>query len=789
MKQIRRIMNSGYRIVLFWVLLFVSLAGNAQNARQYYKTGLTFVEAGNLKDAADQFTKALGIDPEYVQAYIERARTYEALGDLQNAADDLRRALVFEPKEEELYFDAARLNYLLANNSEALDLITKSLGLNTKYEQAYRLLSRIQLATGDYSSSLVAINKALSLKDNPENNFYRGQVSEKMKNFNQAELDYGKAIAKNARYIEAYLALAALRLELNKPDAARDNCNAVLAIEPNNKEAFLIRSRIYARLTEYPKAIDDMSKILYNNPEDKEMYLVRGSYYQEFTQYQNAINDFTRALMIDNAFAEAIYKRAYSYEQVGDFKSAIKDYESLTTLSSNDLKAQQHLNDAKKRLFELNRETHPPKITLQEPSIIGDSAIQIARNKGTLTIRGKIREESELNSLKVNNKPATFFRTGDNYDFAADADVSSTDHISIVATDAYDNSGEVGYNITRTEIDAPKISILAPYASDNGEIYLDTDNTELYIEGVLHDESTVKSILIDGVAASFTIDELNPKFSATLNVANKNKFSVTATDIYGNDTTQVFVLNREGVSLLEANPMGRTWVIFIENSNYETFPSLDGPSKDVTLMRSALARYDIHKVIHKQDMTKKEMERFFSIELRDLLRSNKVNALLIWYAGHGKFINETGYWIPVDAKRDDEFTYYNLNALRASLQSYANYITHNLVITDACESGPTFYQAMRDIPKERNCNDWEAVKFKSSQVFSSAGYELAVDNSQFTKTFANTLANNPDACLPIESIVNKVTQAVSQNNMQKPKFGKISGLEDEDGTFFFISKK
>jgi hypothetical protein len=81
------------------------------------------------------------------------------------------------------------------------------------------------------------------------------------------------------------------------------------------------------------------------------------------------------------------------------------------------------------------------------------------------------------------------------------------------------------------------------------------------------------------------------------------------------------------------------------------------------------------------------------------------------------------------------------------------------------------------------------VKFKSSQVFSSAGYELAVDNSQFTKTFANTLANNPDACLPIESIVNKVTAAVSQSNQQKPKFGKISGLQDEDGTFFFMSKK
>ncbi len=85
--------------------------------------------------------------------------------------------------------------------------------------------------------------------------------------------------------------------------------------------------------------------------------------------------------------------------------------------------------------------------------------------------------------------------------------------------------------------------------------------------------------------------------------------------------------------------------------------SLGGPAKDITLMKSALARYQIHNVIHKKNMTKQDMERFFAIELRDLIRSNRVNSIMVWYAGHGKYINDTGYWIPIDANRDDEFTY------------------------------------------------------------------------------------------------------------------------------------
>lgn len=234
--------------------------------------------------------------------------------------------------------------------------------------------------------------------------------------------------------------------------------------------------------------------------------------------------------------------------------------------------------------------------------------------------------------------------------------------------------------------------------------------------------------------------------------------------------------------------MGKTWIIFIENSKYETFASLDGPTQDVVLMKAALMNYKIDKIIHKKDLTKKQMEDFISYELKDQIIANKVNSVLFWYAGHGKFIYETGYWVPVDARRDDESTYFNTAFLKKSLQSYQNELTHILVITDACESGPTFYQAMRATNEIKNCSDLQASQSKSSQVFSSSGYDLAIDESQFTRAFANSLTKNSTTCIPIEAIVAEVTSAVVRNNQQKPKFGKIEGLKDEDGTFFFISK-
>jgi len=250
--------------------------------------------------------------------------------------------------------------------------------------------------------------------------------------------------------------------------------------------------------------------------------------------------------------------------------------------------------------------------------------------------------------------------------------------------------------------------------------------------------------------------------------------------------SQIDTINR-GINISDNNLMGKTWVVFIENSNYKTFASLDGPVKDFNTIQRALANYQINQVLHKKDMTKDQLEKFFYVELRDLVAKNQVKSLMIWYAGHGKYINDIGYWIPVDAKRDDEFSYFNINMLKAGLAGYKDVI-HTLVVSDASESGPGFYSAMRSVGEPPACDNVIVASSKSAQVFSSAGYEQAMDNSKFTATFANTLKNNSNPCIPIETIVKRVTEAVSTEAGQKPKFGKIQGLEDGNGTFFFIVK-
>ncbi len=774
-------------ITILSILIISSV--NGQNAKKFYKTGEDFYKSGNLKDAINQFTNAISINPEYKEAYIMRGKAYVNIKNYEKAGDDFNRALVFDSQNEEIYYYLGLTYNNLNKYREGLDKLNHATWLNKKYVPAYQEKIVSLIALDENYNALKVSDTALALDGSARNYYLYGLVTQKLNSMQKSEWAFSKAIKEDKKYIDAYVALAGLQTDyLNKPDEAMVHCNDALKIDPNSVSVLVARSRVFVKKLDYRNAIDDISKAIVISPESEDLFLIRGTYYQDFKQYQNSIDDFNKVINLNPKNAEALYKRAKSSEEISDFKNAIKDYQLLVQLSDYNVKAKQLLKQSQERLFELKRENNKPVITMLNPAPKDNNIIEVPNNKKSIQIKGYVTDESDISFIRINNKDIQFTNNNGQYQFLALVNVDSLKSIFVSSSDVYNNIELKEFTIKRTETNPPKVTLLAPLASDNGEIFLDSNEPVIYVEGKISDESPVKSIIIDDVSASYAVNELNPKFSANINVFNKNSFTVTATDIYGNASPVTYKINRENSSLFGSNPMGKTWVIFIENSNYRTFASLEGPTKDVSLMKTALARYQINNFVHKKDLTKEQMEKFFSIELRDLLKSNRVNTLLIWYAGHGKFINETGYWIPIDANRDDEYSYFNVNFLRASLQSYSS-VTHKLVITDACESGPTFFQAMRTSLKERSCDDWQATRLKSSQVYSSAGYELAQDNSMFTKAIANYLASNPNACIPIESIVIKVNSTLSQTTQQKPKFGKIAGVADEDGTFFFIARE
>ncbi len=772
---------------LAFVMLFLSAGTYGQSAKKYFKAGNVFVKNMKYEEAVNQFTSAIQLQPSESKYYYARGRANEVLEKYGDAKADYEKTIVFSPRDVNAMIGIGKVCNKMGQFGEALVYLNRASGLEKRNAQIYpeKVITLIGLERFD--QALRVSDTAILIKETPMNYYYRGIIYTKLNNDLYARREFEKAISKDKKLVEPRLALADHLLLHDDNEGALNQINEVLKNDDRNTDAYLLRSRVFKKNFDYPGAINDLSKNILIDPDNPDFYLDRGKCYQEFNQPTNAINDFTKYISLNDKNPDAFFARAKSYEDIFDFPKAMDDYKRITVLSEFNQEARKLLKAAQERLYELNREKDAPEITDMSPVPEGE-LLEIRGDASTLLITGKIKDKSKIKSLVINDEPVPINEKNAGNEFFANINVTGKNSLTITALDDYDNEKTLKYSLYRTEIIPPKINVMAPYASDDARMYLDDNSPTLYLQGRITDESRIKSILIEGVTASYPLSDLNPVFTATIDILNKNKITIEAEDIYGNRQSSVFSLSREGATIAETNPMGKTWVVFIENSSYSKFTPLEGPGKDVNLMNVAFAKYQIHKIIHKQNMTKSDMEKFFSIELRDLVRTNQVKSLLIWYSGHGKFINEVGYWIPVDAELDNEFSYFNINTLKGSMETYMSYLTHTLVVTDACESGPSFYQAMRSDPKIRSCDDWQATQFKSSQVFSSAGYELAVDDSQFTRTFASALSNNPNACIPIEEVVMKVATAVGDNNKQKPKFGKITGLRDEDGTFFFITK-
>ena len=82
------------RVVLSTTGLLVAMPEkvNAENASFYFNSGNDKYDAGDYYGAIFDFTKAIEIDPNYSNAYLNRGVAKENLGDMKGACDDWKQA-------------------------------------------------------------------------------------------------------------------------------------------------------------------------------------------------------------------------------------------------------------------------------------------------------------------------------------------------------------------------------------------------------------------------------------------------------------------------------------------------------------------------------------------------------------------------------------------------------------------------------------------------------------------------------------------------------------------------
>lgn len=710
---------------LLLIGLGCAVSATAQDGKSFVKDAEKMRAAGQLDAALEQYGFAIRVDSNYVKALLGRASLYLDMGRMADRMADMEHVARITPKNADNLSLTASACLDAKMPAKALHYANAALAVSPKNMEAMQTRVRSALALKDVQQALTAADAALSLKATTDTYYLHALSRMASGDYTTADADLDKVLQWNPLYEAAYVASGETQLKLHQGyrgvsmqiralEKAINQTTLGLQLNPSSTELLIVRSKAFALQKEFAKAIDDVSKCVALGREDSVVYFQRALYYHGFGQEQNAVNDLNKLLLEFPDNIRFLLLRAECREAnldldgaAADLGMAEKHIKTDPSYTAADLKA---ITASKERIqakvFEMNREADPPVITIVEP-LRKDEVVQVSSALTKVKVAGHVRDKSLLKAITVQGVNADYDPEDKAPEFratvplAADAKV-----IEVMAEDVYGNRSTTTLKVERTEAEPPVLSVTLPAMSADRVATLPAGKDQIFVEGRASDPSGIRSVMVDGMFASFIPDTNSTDFSIKLDIAGKNHFTVRAEDRYGNVAEAVYMVQhaapvREPVASATPKPagekasssMGTAWIIYIENSNYKNMPAL--PNLGMDKMRKSFAKYQAQRTIVKKNLSKTQLERFFNIELRDLVRSGDVNTLLVWYEGHGRSQGGKAYWIPVDAKADDIYTFYNYGPLKGLMENYSESVRTTLVVSDAAGNDPSFYELTR----------------------------------------------------------------------------------------------
>jgi hypothetical protein len=304
-------------------------------------------------------------------------------------------------------------------------------------------------------------------------------------------------------------------------------------------------------------------------------------------------------------------------------------------------------------------------------------------------------------------------------------------------------------------------------------------------------------------------------FKYQLDQTTPDDVEITAIDQSGNSTRlalRIEKLENHTQSALEATAsslgdkqpnakhslnFGNYHALLIGNDDYQQHDDLTTAGHDITTLGHLLKEsYNFDtQILH-------NASRYEIISALDQLRSTlkASDNLLIYFSGHGVIDNEdTGYWLPVDAKENERNTWIENKAITNLVDAIA--AKHVLLVSDSIYSGTLSRSSIaRPLPQQATAQKrrWlQAVSKSRVRTVLSSGSTMPqskfsgnADHSVFANALINSLKDNKNI-LEAYSLYLDVQQEMSNDagstdDSQSPYYSPLKHAGHEAGEFLFV---
>jgi serine/threonine protein kinase len=204
-----------------------------------------------------------------------------------------------------------------------------------KNSRSYNKRGLAHVSMRNYEQAVIDYTRAIELDPNYVEPYHnRSIVHLLMDNYGQALLDCNKAVDLAPDFIPAYINRGITYTGLRNYDFAIEDYNKALELSPKSAFAYYNRANSHLWMGNYLEAIDDYSQTILLDDKFVAAYVNRGIAHTQMENYDLAIRDYTQAIELNPLYSQAHYNRAYAFRRLGENESAIFDYTKVIELNS-----------------------------------------------------------------------------------------------------------------------------------------------------------------------------------------------------------------------------------------------------------------------------------------------------------------------------------------------------------------------------------------------------------------------------------------------------------------------
>ncbi len=227
------------------VLLERLVSDNTRSAEAHMKMGRVLQLQGWLDGAADEYAKALVLDPDYVDALIGSGEILSQLGRHTEALKKFDQAIEIDPRKAAAHFAEGQCFEALGETSKALAAYFRALEVDGTSPETILRVAAIQLGRKQPDQALARLDQVLELApDLAEAHHQRGLVYLALNRPLEAVTDLQAASTKLADRAEVFFHLAQAQEAAKNKTAALDAARTALRLKPGYAEASALSDRL-----------------------------------------------------------------------------------------------------------------------------------------------------------------------------------------------------------------------------------------------------------------------------------------------------------------------------------------------------------------------------------------------------------------------------------------------------------------------------------------------------------------------------------------------------------------